>query len=304
MSRQQRKALGTQEFRSFPFVDVEPLPDINVSSYVNCALKAKNLGSRLANPWPSKPFQCRKTGKSYMFWDNYLAHVKKLSPLIGPSTEHALAKYTSPYDDRTFHFRDNLKLHNRVKRFEEAQEIEVFKRLNMDNKDVSEKEIELAVKKKRVDYRFIKKPEKTLEEELADLKKKRRSQLMADAGTTANDNVDDSEEDEPEDGNTEEPNKFTIDVEDPDFSLGRPLLKWPENYDDLEPILRPQKPQRPVYRGWTHSDNADSWFLESHTPDLHSEYNSFTKDLYGKKAICPRLWKTVFPESERSAKSF
>ena len=66
MSRQQKRAVGRYEFRRFPYIDLEPLPEIDVSSYVDKAIHAKNLGSRLANPWNEKPFTCRKTGKSYM----------------------------------------------------------------------------------------------------------------------------------------------------------------------------------------------------------------------------------------------
>ena len=67
MSRQQRRAVGKYEFRQFPYIELEPLPDVNISAYVSRALGAKNLGSRLANPWNSKPFVCRKTGKTYMY---------------------------------------------------------------------------------------------------------------------------------------------------------------------------------------------------------------------------------------------
>ena len=66
MSRQQKRAVGKYEFRRFPYIDLEPLPEIDISSYVSRALSAKNLGSRLANPWNDKPFTCRKTGKTYM----------------------------------------------------------------------------------------------------------------------------------------------------------------------------------------------------------------------------------------------
>ena len=66
MSRQQKRTVGSYEFRRFPYIEFDPLPEVDISSYVSKALNAKNLGSRLANPWNGKPFQCRKTGKSYM----------------------------------------------------------------------------------------------------------------------------------------------------------------------------------------------------------------------------------------------
>ena len=81
--------------------------------------------------------------------------------------------------------------------------------------------------------------------------------------------------------------------------LWKPRLRWPENYDDLPPIERPKPPRRPTYYGWTHSDEVDSWYLEDHTPGSHEQYSRFYENLYGKKAICPRLWDTVFPETER-----
>ena len=81
--------------------------------------------------------------------------------------------------------------------------------------------------------------------------------------------------------------------------LWKPTLRWPENYDDLPPIERPKPQKQPLYHGWTHSDQVDSWYLESHTPGSHDHYNQFYENLYGKKAICPRLWDTVFPETER-----
>lgn len=131
MSRLQMRSYGTQEFRDYPFIDLQPLPDIRVSSYVERALHGEqHLGPRVANPaWPKKPFLCRKTGKAYLFWGNYLEHVRKLSPLYGPPAHVVLQTSRSPHDDRTFHFRQNLKLHNRVKRFQKELEDQVQDRL-------------------------------------------------------------------------------------------------------------------------------------------------------------------------------
>ena len=82
-------------------------------------------------------------------------------------------------------------------------------------------------------------------------------------------------------------------------TVWKPTLRWPENYDDLPPIERTKPTKKPAYYGWNHSNDADSWYLESNTPGSHEQYNCFYKNLYGKKATCPRLWDTVFPETER-----
>jgi len=303
MSRQQRKSYGTWDFRRYPFIDTSPLPEITVPAYVRHALssgggepgstsaktRAKVLGSRLSTAdWPPKLFHCRTTGKSYIFWDNYLLHAAGLSP--GPSVKDALAVYVSPYDDRTFHFRDNCKLHNRVKRLEEASEMELFKRVAPDS---SEDRLEKAVKKKRVEFRFWDRPddEDIVQHELDNL---RRDRLMdakkggaeADTEVRSRESVSDEKQE-------------AIPRFEPDL-MSRPTLKWPRNYDDLPPVRQPRAAASgPSHRGWTHSDDADSWYLESHTRGIHDEYNEFTRDLFGERAVCPRLWSTVFPETER-----
>ena len=155
MSRQQRIVYGTQAFRRYPFIDTRPLPEVTLSSYIRHALSDEGLGTRIATTsWPTKPYHCKRTGKSYLLWDNYLLHVRALSA-GEPSAKDVLDVYVSPYDDRTFRFRDNCKLHNEVKRLEEAAELQLAKRAVP---DATESALEKAVKKKRIEFRFWDRP--------------------------------------------------------------------------------------------------------------------------------------------------
>ena len=223
--------------------------------------------------------------------------------MCGAAAEEALKIYQSPYDDRTFHFRENLKLHNRVKRFEEAEEMQVLKRLNINNPNFTAEDLDLEVKKKQTVYRFLKKPEKTLEDELEELRNERRKQRMLNAvanlngGTKEGTPIKQKNIGEAEQANIEKDKNNMLD--EGSSTMWKPTLRWPENYDDLPPIERTKPTKKPAYYGWTHSNGADSWYLESNTPGSHEQYNCFYKNLYGKKATCPRLWDTVFPETER-----
>ena len=233
-----------------------------------------------------------------------MKHVDEYSPLCGPAAEEAMRIYRSPYDDRTLHFRQNLKLHNKVKRFEEHEEMLVMNRLiaNHPNKDPEDLGVEM--KKKNVGSRFLKKPEKTLEDELQELRNERRKQGMINAAVDV-EHISSFEDDDfmktENSEKIENIGEFSKNIDSsPSGSIaGKPNLKWPENYDDLPPIERRKPVKQPLYYGWTHSDDVDSWFLERHTPGSHESYNRFYENLYGKKAICPRLWDTVFPETER-----
>ena len=233
-----------------------------------------------------------------------MKHVDEYSPLCGPAAEEALKLYRSSYDERTFHFRQNLKLHNKVKRFEEHEEMLVMKRLIANHPPETSEDLGVELKKKNVGSRFLKKPEKTLEDELQELRNERRKQGMINAATDAND-ISCSKEDKHfkkercEENEDIDKNDMDIDMKTSGFIPWKPTLKWPENYDDLPPIQIHKPVKRPFYYGWTHSDEVDSWYLESNTPGSHKNYNRFYENLYGKKAICPRLWDTVYPETER-----
>merc|ERR1719500_1687740 len=65
------------------------------------------------------------------------------------------------------------------------------------------------------------------------------------------------------------------------------------NPDDLPAIPRPPPKNVPEYYGWTHSENADSWFLEAHTPSLHEDYEGFYDEALKKRVICPKFYSCV-----------
>ena len=184
----------------------------------------------------------------------------------------------------------------------------VMKRLNANNPNFAPEDLEWEVKKKNVKSRFLKKPEKTLEDELQELRNERRKQGLINASvhevdtSTAKERRPTEKVDKREYMNNALTNK-TMNSDSAGSMMWKPALKWPENYDDLPPIERPKPAQRPLYYGWTHSDDVDSWYLESHTPGSHDTYNRFYENLYGKRAICPKLWDTVFPETERHVSS-
>ena len=73
-----------------------------------------------------KPLICGKTAKSYKFWDNLMYHYKHLYPLYGKPVD--FQQYTCAHDSWLYYFPDNLKLHNRVCKFEQAMATEIEKR--------------------------------------------------------------------------------------------------------------------------------------------------------------------------------
>lgn len=74
---------------------------------------------------------------------------------------------------------------------------------------------------------------------------------------------------------------------------GVTMTNWPNDPDDLEPLSRPPPKNIPEYYGWTHSDNADSWFLEAHTPSIHEAYEDFYGEAMRKTVICPKFYSCV-----------
>ena len=68
---------------------------------------------------------------------------------------------------------------------------------------------------------------------------------------------------------------------------------FPHDPDDLEPLPKPKPRNNPDYYGWTHSDDADSWYLEAHTPSIHDPYESFYDEALKKKVICPKFYSCV-----------
>ena len=124
MSRQEMKIYGKQEFRKYPLVTLDPLPDQkSLSDYYQRAARGE-LGTRIKGL--DKPLVCGKTAKSYKFWDNLMYHYENLYPLYPKSVE--FKQYTCPHDNWLFNQSDNLKLHNKVCKFEQAVATEIEKR--------------------------------------------------------------------------------------------------------------------------------------------------------------------------------
>merc|ERR1711934_190483 len=74
---------------------------------------------------------------------------------------------------------------------------------------------------------------------------------------------------------------------------GITVVHFPHDPDDLPAIPRPPAKNVPEYYGWTHSENADSWFLEAHTASLHEEYEGFYDEALKKRVICPKFYSCV-----------
>jgi len=124
MSIQEKKAYGKQEFRKYPLVTLEELPDQkDLGDYYQRGARGE-LGPRIKNL--EKPLICGKTAKSYKFWDNLMYHYKHLYPLYGKPVE--FKQYTCAHDSWLYYFPENLKLHNKVCKFEQAMATEVEKR--------------------------------------------------------------------------------------------------------------------------------------------------------------------------------
>ena len=76
-------------------------------------------------------------------------------------------------------------------------------------------------------------------------------------------------------------------------SRGLTVVQFPHDPSDLPPLPRPSPKNTPDYYGWSHSDEADSWFLEAHTPSIHENYESFYDEALKKKVICPKFYSCV-----------
>jgi len=64
--------------------------------------------------------------KAYTFWDNLIYHYKHLYPLYGKPID--FKQYICTHDNWRFNLSENLKLHNKVCKFEQAQATEMEKR--------------------------------------------------------------------------------------------------------------------------------------------------------------------------------
>lgn len=282
MSRQEMVAYGKQEFRHFPLVTLDHLPDqTDIGDYYRRAARGE-LGVRIKDM--DKPLLCGKTAKDYKFWDNLMYHYKNLAPLYGKSVE--FKQYICPHDNWLFNHSENLKLHNKVCRFEQAVATEIEKRVNLDNPDWvhpttrndARYEVEEAgqepapgVKKSR----FLRKEKKI---ELS----------FKDQAPVQKEIVEKKEEKNEEPLEEEIPKK-----EVQKNSRGLTIVEFPHDPADLKPFPRPPPKNVPAYYGWTHSNEADSWFLEAHTPSIHESYEAFYDEALKKRVICPKFYSCV-----------
>merc|ERR1711915_803311 len=76
-------------------------------------------------------------------------------------------------------------------------------------------------------------------------------------------------------------------------SRGLTIVEFPHDPADLKPFPRPPPKNVPAYYGWTHSNEADSWFLEAHTPSIHESYEAFYDEALKKRVICPKFYSCV-----------
>ncbi|CAB4055000.1 unnamed protein product [Lepeophtheirus salmonis] len=57
--------------------------------------------------------------------------------------------------------------------------------------------------------------------------------------------------------------------------------EWPLHPEDLvKPLSEERIEVEPKHIGWTHSEEVNSWFLESKTPSMYKKYEDFLKGLY------------------------
>ena len=76
-------------------------------------------------------------------------------------------------------------------------------------------------------------------------------------------------------------------------SRGLTVVEFPQDPEDVPPLPRPKAKKTPDYYGWSHSDDADSWYLEAHTPSIHEPYENFYDEALKKKVICPKFYSCV-----------
>jgi len=291
------KLYGKQEFRQYPLVTMEELPsNRDLGDHYRRAVQGQ-LGVRMKDL--DRPLVCRQTAKSYKFWDNLMYHYKHLAPLYGHKVE--FRQYTSPHDGWLYNESSNLKLHNKVCKFEQAQATEIEHRVNIDNPewvhpcnrnderyyDPDPEEVwRVGAKKDVKRSRFLKKEHK-VELSYKDQQKNNVSNVLASltqSGKKKQVKKESEEEikEEETDKKPAEKNRHGVTVVD-----------WPHDPEDLEPIRRPPPKHIPDYYGWTHSDNADSWYLEAHTPSIHESYEDFYGDALRKRVICPKFYSCV-----------
>ncbi len=235
MSRQHKREFGRQEFRSYPLITLRPPPDPTLADYVRSALDdPTHLGTRVKFP---RRNCVRRDGESYLFWENFQQRSRSAAPPLGLAPVD-FQRYTSCHDDWLFHFRDNLRLHNDIKKFERRQADDVRRRLELGER------VEPVDIVRNYETKKKKKEMKICEEPPAAKRK------MVVCGL-------------------------------------RCFEDYPANPDRLPPVSPPEAKPRPEHIGWTHSDAAESWFLEDTTPSLYQEHADFYQDCYRKRLVWP-----------------
>lgn len=289
MSKQEMAAYGKQEFRKFPLVTLDLPPDLTDMGDHYRRAAGGELGVRIKNL--QKPLMCGKTAKQYQFWDNLIYHYKNLYPMYDKKVD--FKQYTSVHDGWLFTMPQNLKLHNKICKFEQAQATEVEKRVNLENPDWEppcnrrdERYMEddpdtpaaPGVKKSR----FLRKARK---QELAYKENKEEAAPAAPVRRRRKPLPELPEVAGPPRAEQEkvvERNRHGVTV-----------VHFPHDPDDLDPIPRPPVKNVPEYYGWTHSENADSWYLEAHTPSMYEKYEQFYDEALKKRVICPKFYSCV-----------
>ena len=76
-------------------------------------------------------------------------------------------------------------------------------------------------------------------------------------------------------------------------SRGLTVMEFPNDPADVPPLPRSKPKNTPDYYGWAHSDEADSWYLEAHTPSIHEPYENFYDEALKKKVICPKFYSST-----------
>jgi len=276
MSRQEMRVYGKREFNVYPLITMEPLPTCLPDYYKN-AVKGET-GSRMKNK--NKHLICGKTARTYLFWDNLMHHYKYLAPLYGRKIE--FKEYTCPHDNWLFNYSENLKLHNKVFQFEQAEATLVEQRVNLNNPDWKHPS-------QRNEQRY-------LEDEAEPLPRPgvKRSRFLVKEPPVVQLAADRRRQ---EAAQAQEAELVPV-VSRPSTQpvmTHKPANKYDFPYDPdmLEPLPAPKPKKNPEYFGWSHSDDADSWFLEAKTPSVHQLYEDFYDESIKKKVICPKLYSTA-----------
>jgi len=250
-------------------VSLEPLPETLSDYYKNAA--AGQTGSRIKDP--KKHLICGKTARSYMFWDNLIYHYKNLAPLFGKKIE--FQEHVCPHDGWLYYEPGNLKLHNKVFKFEQAEATFVENRVNVDNPDWKP-----PCERRMTKYNEV--------EDGQEVKGVKRSRFLKREIKPIQTSRKGREEEEVQVVKKEKPLPAPQ-----QYHLPQHKYDYPYDPDMLAPMPRPQPKKNPEYLGWTHSEDVDSWFLEAKTASQYDHYEKFYNEALKKRVICPKLYSSV-----------